>query len=291
MLQSLRSKVFTAGRAERSASGSADARAGALDGIGLLEAIVCETQTEALHTVVVASGINALRLKSRIKNPQSLKNFLPRESAVVGELLRSHEEAGLSASVMLQLREMFGALAAARGGAERFFAGAGQDGEHAATIDPAAVAAQWSRLCEQIVTTLRALEAESTSRVPDYYLENSSTLVKMLMSVAGGAQPCIDAAGDVVLPDLPQRRRAARQSLLQQVTLRHRGKSSAVIAKDISATGLGLDRVPELKLQELVQIELTGGRRLIGMVVWIRGSSAGIRLGKPLPPNDPLLGG
>jgi hypothetical protein len=73
--------------------------------------------------------------------------------------------------------------------------------------------------------------------------------------------------------------------------LRHRGKNTPVIAKDISATGLGLDRIPELKLDELVQIEMTGGRRLMGMVVWIKGVTAGIRLGKPLPPNDPLLGG
>lgn len=291
MLQSLRSKVFTAGRADRSPSGGPDTPASALDGIGLLEAIVCETQTEALYCVVVASGINALRLKNRVRNPQSLKNFLPRESAVMGELLRSHEEAGLSAGVMLRLRETFGALAAARGGAARFFADAGQNGAHAAAVDPTSFAAQWSRLCEQIIETLRALDTETIGRVPDYYLENSSTLVKMLVSVVGGGQPCIDEAGDVVLPDLPQRRRAARRSLLQQVTLRHRGKNSPVIAKDISATGLGLDRVPELKLDELVQVELTGGRRLMGMVVWIRGTSAGIRLGKPLPPNDPLLGG
>jgi hypothetical protein len=286
MLQSLRSKVFTAGRPELPASPNADGPASALDGVALLEAIMCETQTEALHTVVVASGINALRLKRRIKNPQSLKNFLPRDSSVVGELLRSHEEAGLSARAMLQLRDAFAALAAARAGAARFFADGGQEGEHTA-----AMATQWSRLCDQVAEGLKDLEAETAGRLPDYYSDNSATLVKMLTSVAGGAQPCIDASGDVVLPDLPQRRRAARRSLLQQATLRHRGKNTPVIAKDISATGLGLDRIPELKLDELVQIEMTGGRRLMGMVVWIRGVTAGIRLGKPLPPNDPLLGG
>lgn len=291
MLQSLRSKVFTADRADPSPSSGPARPARALDGIGLLEAIVCETQTEALYSVVVGSGINALRHKSRVKNPQSLKNFLPRESAVIGELLRSHEDAGLSLSVMLRLREVFGALAAARGSAARFFADAGQNGAHAAAIDSSSFAAHWSRLCEEIVETLRALDAETIGRVPDYYLDNSSTLVKMLTSVAGGGQPCIDAAGEIVLPDLPQRRRTARRSLLQQVSLRHRGKNTLVIAKDISATGLGLDHVPELQLEELVQIEMTGGRRLMGMVVWIKGDTAGIRLGKPLPPNDPLLGG
>ncbi|NJO22383.1 MAG: PilZ domain-containing protein [Sphingomonadales bacterium] len=285
MLQSLRSKVFTAGRAETPAS-SPGAPASALDGVALLEAIVCETQTEALHAVVVTSGINALRLKRPVKNPQSLKNFLPRETTVVGELLRAHDEAGLTARAAAELRDTFAALAAARTGAERFFVGSGQETDLAA-----AMAAQWSRLCDQMAEGLKGLAAETAGRLPDYYADNSATLAKMLASVAGGAQPCINAAGDVVLPDLPQRRRAARRSLLQQVTLRHRGKNTPVIAKDISATGVGLDRVPELKLEELVQIEMTGGRRLMGMVVWIKGVTAGIRLGKPLPPNDPLLGG
>jgi hypothetical protein len=286
MLQSLRSKVFTAGRAEAPASGHPDTPASALDGIALLEAIVCETQTQALHAVVVASGINALRLKRPVRSPQSLKNFLPRETTVVSELLRSHDEAGLTARAAAELRDMFIALAAARAGADRFFVGGGQEGEHAA-----ALAAQWSHLCDQAAGSLKALASEAAGRLPDYYADNSATLLKMLESVAGGAQPCIDAAGDIALPDLPQRRRAARRSLLQQVTLRYRGKNAPVIAKDISATGLGLDRVPELKLEELVQIEMTGGRRLMGMVVWIKGVTAGVRLGKPLPPNDPLLGG
>lgn len=286
MLQSLRSKVFTAGRAETPASGHADAPASALDGVALLEAIVCETQTQALHAIVVASGISALRLKRPVRNPQSLKNFLPRETTVVGELLRSHDEAGLTARAAAQLRDMFAALDAARAGADRFFAGGGQESEHAATLT-----AQWSHLCDQVAGGLKGLSSETAGRLPDYYADNSATLLKMLGSAAGGAQPCIDAAGDIVLPDLPQRRRAARRSLLQQATLRYRGKNAPVIAKDISETGLGLDRVPELKLEELVQIEMTGGRRLMGMVVWIKGVTAGIRLGKPLPPNDPLLGG
>lgn len=285
MLQSLRSKVFTAGRVEAPASGHADAPASALDGVALLEAIVCETQTQAIHAVVVASGLNALRFKRPIKNIQAIKNFVPRETTVVSELLRSHEEAGLGARAAVQLRDMFAAVAAARIGAERFFAAGGPESERAV------MAQQWSGVCDQVAEGLKGLAAETAGRLPDYYADNSATLAKMLSSVAGGAQPCIDASGDVVLPDLPQRRRAARRSLLQQVTLRHRGKNTPVIAKDISATGLGLDRVPELKLEELVQIEMTGGRRLMGMVVWIKGVTAGIRLGKPLPPNDPLLGG
>ncbi len=285
MLQSLRSKVFTAGRAETPASG-ADAPASALDGVTLLEAIVCETQTEAMHASVVASGLNALRFKRPVRAPQSLKDFLPRDSAVVGELLRAHEEAGLSGDTTAQLREVLAALATSRAGAERFLAEGGREGEQLS-----ALAGQWTRLSEQLAGALKRLQPEISGRLPDYYASNSAALVKILTSAAGGASPCIDTAGDVVLPELTQRRRASRRSLLQQVMLRHRGKTTPVIAKDISATGLGLDRVPEVKLEELVQIEMTGGRRLMGMVVWIKGDTAGIRLGKPLPPNDPLLGG
>ena len=138
------------------------------------------------------------------------------------------------------------------------------------------------RVCANRSLRLASPGDQTTGRVPDYYSENSSTLVKMLMSVAGALN---HASTRPVMSSFRICRNAAAprgEAFLQQVTLRHRGKNSAVIAKDISATGLGLDRVPELKLEELVQIEMTGGRRLMGMVVWIRGSSCRHQIGQAL---------
>lgn len=280
MLQSLRSKVFTADRNEH-----ADQATG-LDSNGLLEAIVCETQTAALQIAAIASGLNALRDKTHLKNPGELKNFLPTGSAVIGELLRSHEEAGLETGTLLHLNEFFSELNAARPGIERLLG----DREHAAGHN-ASMSAGCSELCQRALSAVSALDADLRHRLPPYYAKNSAMLLQLLTAAKDGRAPCIDKAGNVVLPDMPQRRRTTRRSLLQQCVLRYRGKTATVMAKDISTTGVGLEHTPELKSDELVQLELTGGRRLIGVVVWASGTSAGVRLGRHLPPNDPLLVG
>jgi hypothetical protein len=282
MLQSLRSKLFTADHAEQATG---------LDGAGLLEAIVCETHAAALLVAAIASGLNALQGKAPLRNPAELKSFLPSSSTIVGELLRSHEEAGLGDIALLRMKEFLGDLAAARTGIERLFADFDRLGVQHAVSHGAAALTAWSRLCQRAIGAVSALDADLRDRLPPYYGENSAMLLRILKSAGDGQCPCIDKAGNVVLPDMPQRRKAARRSLLQQCVLRHRGKTATVIAKDISTTGLGLERTPELKTNELVQVELTGGRRLIGVVVWASRTSAGVKLGKPLPPNDPLLAG
>lgn len=284
MLQSLRSKLFTADRNENAE------QAVGLDRNGLLEAIVCETQTAALHVAAITSGLNALKAKAQLKAPAELKNFLPAASAVIGELLRSHEEAGLDARAIVAIKELFGELGAARPRIERLLADLERLGadEHGSPAHVSACA-EWSRLCQQALAAVSALDADSRDRLPSYYGENTVMLIGVLRAAGEGQHPCIDKAGRVALPNMPQRRKTTRRSLLQQGMLRYRGKTAPVIAKDISTTGLGLERAPELKRDELVQVELTGGRRLMGVVVWASGPSAGVRLGKPLPPNDPLL--
>lgn len=282
MLQSLRSKLFTAERP------GAEQPAG-LDGMGLLEAIVCETQTAALHAAVIASALTALQSGGHMRGPQALKDFVPGQSAVIGELLRSHEEAGLDAAAVLKVKALFSELASARGGMDRLIADAGRLGAEQSSFNYNPTLAQWSKVCQRALDAVTALDPSLRSGLPEYYSRNSTMLAKLLKGTIEGRQPCINEAGQPFLPDMPQRRRTARRSLLQQVMLRYRGKTAPVIAKDISTTGLGLERAPDLKSQELVQIELNGGRRLIGLVVWTKDGSAGVRLGKPLPPNDPLL--
>ncbi|HVY43931.1 MAG TPA: PilZ domain-containing protein [Hyphomicrobiaceae bacterium] len=287
MLQSLRSKLFTP---EPTATGE---QAGELDGTGLLEAIVCETQTAALHAAVVLSGLNALQAGGRIKGPLALKDFILGQSAVIRELLRAHEEAGLDTDTMVKIHALFDELASARITMERLLADAGRPAaERPANVSYGAAVAEWSRVCHRALDAASALESGFESRgLPDYYSKNSRMLERLLTDAIEGRSPCVDDAGQPFLPDMPQRRRSARRSLLQQCSLRYRGKTAPVIAKDISTTGMGIERTPDLKNQELVQIELNGGRRLIGLVVWTKGTTAGVRFGKHLPPNDPLLVG
>jgi hypothetical protein len=281
MLQSLRSKLFTAER-QGMPEASAD-----LDGAGLLEAITCETQAAALHAAIITSVLTALQSGGRVKGPLVLKDFVRGKSAVIGELLRAHEEAGLDADTMRTVKALFSELALARGSMARLLADAARPG---AKLSYGAAIVEWVSVCRRALDAVTALDP-SLRALPDYYSRNTSMLVQLLKDAVEGRQPCIDASGQPYLPEMPQRRKTVRRSLLQQCVLRYRGKTVPVIAKDISTTGLGLERAPDLKLDELVQIELNGGRRLMGLVAWTKGTSAGVRLGKPLPSNDPLLVG
>lgn len=285
MLESLRSKLFMDDRTDWAG------QAVGLDSNGLFEAITCETHSAALQVAAIASGLNALQAKATLRNPGDLKNFLPSSATVVDELLRAHEEAGLEAGVLLGVKEFLADLTAARVGIERFLADLQRLGAEQAIGQGNATFLAWQRLCKSAASAVTALDEDVRRRLPPYYAENAGMLLRLLKSAGGGQHPCVDAGGNMVLPDMPQRRKATRRSLLQQCVLRHKGKTSTIIVKDISTTGLGLARTPELKPDEVVQIELNGGRRLMGVVVWATGGTAGVRFGKPLPPNDPLLVG
>jgi hypothetical protein len=70
---------------------------------------------------------------------------------------------------------------------------------------------------------------------------------------------------------------------------KHNRKTSEAFVRDVSAGGLGLERVPQLVPDSIVFVELPSGRRFAGTVAWCDNAAAGIRLSKPLLPNDPLL--
>jgi hypothetical protein len=67
------------------------------------------------------------------------------------------------------------------------------------------------------------------------------------------------------------------------------GAAYAAFAKDISADGLGLKDAPALPLRHDIEVELRGGRRLSGTIVWVGGGKLGVQFGSTLPRNDPLL--
>ena len=114
-------------------------------------------------------------------------------------------------------------------------------------------------------------------------------LARLLNAVIHGKHPCLDPRGAIFLPALPQRRRARRFALLQDCAILFRGIRYDAFAKDISATGLGLTNAPPLILKHPIDVELKGGRRLSGTVVWVKDGKVGVEFLTLLPPNDPLL--
>ena len=61
------------------------------------------------------------------------------------------------------------------------------------------------------------------------------------------------------------------------------------IVKDISSSGLGLERIFEMAPHKVALIEFEDGRCIAGVVIWSKSNSAGIKFDAPLSPTDPLL--
>jgi hypothetical protein len=124
----------------------------------------------------------------------------------------------------------------------------------------------------------------------DVYRQTARRLATLLAAAAGKA-PCIDAEGDLYVPELPQRRRAPRARVGARCTVEHARRRTPALLRDISVGGLGLASGPALTVGEAIAVSLDSGRRFAGRIAWARGGSAGVVLDHPLLASDPLLFG
>lgn len=263
-----------------------------LEGYALLEALVCETHTAALQTATTTSAVNALKMEGRIEDPRRIVDFVPHEPPILRAARVMFEDLGLEGNAVDAIETFFDQLGPARASLEQFLADLPALGAaRAEVLHRARITSSWQLACRGAVIAVKAFDQQFRYNLSERYAETVPVLVSLLNSAAQGLQPCIDAGGRPFMPELPQRRLAARKALFQECTLRHSRKVIRALARDISTGGLGLDSAPGLHVGELVVVELLSGRRLMGCVAWIKGRSAGIRFGTPLPPNDPLLFG
>lgn len=138
---------------------------------------------------------------------------------------------------------------------------------------------------------LEEIDAIAGAALPEIYKQNSNVLKGLLAGARTGWRPCVDAAGRIVLPPLPQQRRWPRKAVLQSCILHHKGAQIPAYVRDVSAGGLGLDRVPRLPRGDALRVVLECGRTFTGSVAWSSGVSAGLKFVAPLMPTDPLLFG
>ena len=257
----------------------------------MLEALVCEVHSAALLTAAIASAINAFRQQGSVRSAAGLRPYIPGEPAIVSVLRNGMLETDLNEHTVRLVIQFFDDLAPARIALDRYFAEANHIGEdRAATLHLLPVSNTWRRACQDALLAVRQLQTE-LSRLPAQYTSNSKLLNNLLQDVIMGGSPCLDADGQIALPDLPQRRQSARRIVCQPCQLTHNRATSQAFVRDVSPGGFGLERVPQLVPKTQVEIEMPSGRRFSGVVAWCSGSSAGIRFTRPLLPNDPLLSG
>ena len=261
-----------------------------LEGIDLFEVIVTEVHTAALQIAAVASAVNALDPKGLSPLAYTFATLIPRVPQVAVEMKRCQQELDLPQEVAPAVDILWRELEKARRLSEFFLADAGRCGAIPALgRHRVALEKSWRVLAQLALNAVDALEPQARWRFTGLYSENALLLAKLLRAATRGWRPCIDPKGNIFLPVLPQRRRARRFPLMQACTVHCGGAAHAAFAKDISADGIGLKDAPALPLKRGIEVELKGGRRLSGTIVWVGGGKLGVQFGSTLPRNDPLL--
>lgn len=252
---------------------------------------MCEVHSAALLTATIASAINAFKREGTPRGEAGLKPYVPNEPAIVSVLRNGMLETDLDDHTVRLVTQFFDDLAPARIVLDRYFADANHIGEERATaLHLLNLSNVWRRACQDALLAVRQLHAE-LQHLPAQYTSNSKLLNNLLQDVIIGGSPCVNAEGEIELPELPQRRQSARRTVCQPCQLTYNRVTAQAFVRDVSPGGFGLERVPQLVPTTVVQIELPSGRRFTGVVAWCSGSSAGVRFTRPLLPNDPLLVG
>jgi hypothetical protein len=258
----------------------------------IFETLVYEIHSAALLTVAIASGVNALREPTAQRSEVSLKPYLPHEPAIIMAMRNLMIDTHLDEHTVNVFSQFYYDLEPSRSVLVRYFTDANQIGEErASTLHLFSLTNSWRNACRDALSALQQLHHDVVRELSAQYARNSNVLKKLLVEAANGGSPCLDANGQIRLPDLPQRRRSARRTLCQPCVITHNRRTSEAFVRDVSSGGLGLERAPQLAPDSIVFVELASGRRFAGVVVWCDGVAAGIRFAKALLPNDPLLWG
>ncbi|MCB1505421.1 MAG: PilZ domain-containing protein [Hyphomicrobiaceae bacterium] len=258
----------------------------------LLRVIVQELHTSALLAAGAASAVNFAYQNS---SPRALNEAL---ALVVGFPIdtknwpRSTIELQLTRDTLEACEDYYSTFRKARGVLEECVADSEEIGrDRALQLHMFSLSAQWRQTARRARYVMLALAGDVSHVLPVGYAANTRTLDNILSEVMAGHAPCTSSSGKIVLPDLAERRRSPRKTLLQTVRVRTDGAQYSAFARDISFGGIGLTRMPALLPGTPVVVELECGRSFSGFVAWSRGRDMGIRFLDTLSPTDPLIYG
>lgn len=257
----------------------------------LIEAIITETHTACLLSAAVMSAINALPSPGAGRGGPLLKSFVPEDPAVLLALGLRPEDDILKDETAEAIEAFFAKLDPARSALKAFLIDTHEIGaERAATLHYFALTALWRDALHYGVEAIRKIDDDTKCELPSIYHQSAAILLRTLEHALSGGKPCLTDDGRPFLPMLPQRRRSARRMLQQTCTIYYRGRTAKALAYDVSRGGFGLRQL-NCELPASIELELPDGRRFSAAVIWQNGEAAGVRLDKPLRPNDPLLWG
>lgn len=258
-------------------------------GVLLLEEIACGSHYAALNTAIVASAFNAFANRRRFVRPRSLRNHLPRPPSARAAWGRLMQEMRQPETVAGVVPAFFAHLSVIEKQVELFLNEIDAHGLQGAAQMHAARATQAARQMSDLASTaIAAIDKVANGILPLSYTRNMIMLRSFLADVHTGGSPLVDREGNIVVPELPQRRVPVRKPVFVRCVVEHRGKAANAVVTNISVTGVILENAPSLAPKSVVVVEI-GERCFAGTVVWESGTSAAIKFDQPLKDDDQLL--
>jgi hypothetical protein len=256
----------------------------------LFEHLISETHATAVGVAVIATAANALNDWRSVLRASEIARFGPDDAPLrtLLPVLIDHDviDPPMAASVNAFLED----LAFASTGLNAFL----DDCEalslpRAALLHARMLQTSWRALAREAKALMLELEDAPASPLPELHYQNSRIVSALLCGAANGLKPCLDEAGRLYVPPLPQKRRSPRRAVLQNCLVHGPHHLQTGFVRDASAGGLGLGRIAGLKRGDRVRVDFACGRQFHGTIAWVTGTSAGMRFDAPLGPSDALV--
>lgn len=258
----------------------------------LARAFVQEIHTAALLTAGGASAVNFSSLTGNIQPLFDAGNLVSGFQAEIDQWPKRILSEQISPAAVHEAAHFFEAVRrATRSLRDYQYEGDKIGHDRAASLHNASLVADWRTAAQAGRDLIELLSRDAEPILPEEYLQSGQILMKILDEIIAGKPHCCTTAGTIVLPQLAERRRAPRQSLLQDARVYVGAKHFDAFARDISSGGLGLTRMPPFEPGMIIDVELACGRTFRGRIAWSRGEDAGLTFDQPLSPTDPLIFG
>ena len=111
----------------------------------------------------------------------------------------------------------------------------------------------------------------------------------MIKSALHGGSPCVRLDGTIFVPSWLDERREHRRPLGWSVWLEVEHTCEAVILRDVSAGGVGLESCRARAVGTAVKVHLPSSRVLQAIVTWSHASRIGAKFAQPLKLDDPIF--
>jgi hypothetical protein len=271
----------------------ASARFPGAEPLSALSIVASEVNLAAIQATAIASCLNGLQAGRTKFDLRLTLDFVPKEPEILAAL-RQHgvfdRDQEISKAALAPVEKMFSIIYQASLLLHDMFNESEQLGEYRSiALHSLRLSAAWQAACRSSEIAVHRLSEELLASGRTIDVSSSLIIAGLADSAARGLCPSLNACGLPIFAYRPGR--PGRYSIGQPCQIDTAARTVKAFAKDIYASGLGVEQADGLKGHDAVCVTLANGRRFTGTVTWQSRSAAGIRFDRHLLPSDPLLGG